>query len=258
MKKVNVNGKDARVNEVVEVTSDLRSMRGKRLRESLTRKWTEDFIDSETKELVTIEREEVILKKGIFLDDNAIQTIMFHQQAGEINEVVVTNQMRRGDCWDGPFTPFVVKGNVDNIPRKFLLWADGCENAIVCTKDFVELVGCDYYQVSEVKKLGGRIIYDDDSMTDKEKERCSWFQVFVDIIDYDMDNDGAFASKTTRKFLVFAYDADSASAIANKEITESFKNEKQPDEIKVSKITPFACDYMIDFDFCMAYRRKKE
>lgn len=249
-----MKGVDARVNEVVEVTSDLRVMRGKRLKESVCRYWTEDYVDQDTKEIVSIERYEVILKKGEYLDDTNIQTIMFHQQAGEVNEVTVTNQVRRGECWDGSFVPFVVKGSVDNIPRKFLLWADSCENAIACTKDFVELVGCNFYSIGEVKKLGGRILYDDESLTDEVKERCSWFQVCVELIDYDMTHDGAFAEKYTRKFLVFAYDVDSASAIANREINENYKNEKKPDEIKVSKATPFACDYLIDSDFCEAYR----
>jgi DNA-directed RNA polymerase subunit beta len=39
---------------------------------SVLRKWTEDFVDEDTGEVVTVERNEIILERDVVLDEESI------------------------------------------------------------------------------------------------------------------------------------------------------------------------------------------
>lgn len=78
-------------------------MLGRITAECVCRKWNEDFTDQDTGEIVTIERNEVIVPNHKVLDQDDMQQILFYIELGEIKDVLVTNQMRIGDA-DTQFT----------------------------------------------------------------------------------------------------------------------------------------------------------
>ena len=57
--------------------------------------WTEDFIDEDTGEIVSIERHEVIFQKGTKIDADLAARIQFCIESGEIEDVEVSNQCRQ-------------------------------------------------------------------------------------------------------------------------------------------------------------------
>ena len=69
--------------EIIE-TSDPKVMLEKWLAEPVLRKWTEDFVDESTGELVSVERTEPIITTGTYCSQDIVQLITFHLQAGDI------------------------------------------------------------------------------------------------------------------------------------------------------------------------------
>ncbi len=62
-----------------EIKADKKSLKkaiGRKLAARVLRKWTEDFVDEDTGEVVTIERNEIILERDIILDEDAVAHIL--------------------------------------------------------------------------------------------------------------------------------------------------------------------------------------
>lgn len=83
-------------NEVIITTSDTTQMHKMYLVDNLYRKWMEPFIDSDTGEVLEIERTELVLERGTYLDVDQLAVIAFHLQCGDITEVTVSDQRRLG------------------------------------------------------------------------------------------------------------------------------------------------------------------
>jgi len=66
--------------EVKVSKASLKKAVGRKLAARILRKWTEDFVDEDTGEVVTIERNEIILERDVILDEDNIDMIL---EAGE-------------------------------------------------------------------------------------------------------------------------------------------------------------------------------
>ena len=77
--------------EIIE-TSDPKVILDKWLAEPVLRKWTEDFVDESTGELVSVERTEPIITTGTYCSQDIVQLITFHLQAGDIETVKVSER----------------------------------------------------------------------------------------------------------------------------------------------------------------------
>ena len=62
--------------EISASAKDLKKAIGRKLAARVLRKWTEDFVDEDTGEVVTIERNEIILERDIVLDEENIELIV--------------------------------------------------------------------------------------------------------------------------------------------------------------------------------------
>ncbi len=56
--------------------------------------WEESFIDEDTGETVTIERNEILFDRGTLIDQDTLAKIRFSMEADGIKEVEVSNQNR--------------------------------------------------------------------------------------------------------------------------------------------------------------------
>jgi len=83
-------------NEIIRRTSKIEEMEGNYLAQRLLRTWTEEFIDQDTGEVVTVPRNEIIFDKGVFIDGDVLSQINFFLQSGDIQKVLVSNQKRMG------------------------------------------------------------------------------------------------------------------------------------------------------------------
>ena len=62
--------------EVKTTRKELEKAHGRKLAARVLRSWTEDFVDEDTGEVVTIERNEIILERDSILDDEAIEKVL--------------------------------------------------------------------------------------------------------------------------------------------------------------------------------------
>ncbi len=62
--------------EVKATAKELKKSIGRKLAARVLRKWTEDFVDEDTGEVVTIERNEIILERDVVLDEENINLIL--------------------------------------------------------------------------------------------------------------------------------------------------------------------------------------
>jgi DNA-directed RNA polymerase subunit beta len=74
--------------EIPAKKKDLNKAIGRKLAARVLRKWTEDFVDEDTGEVVTIERNEIILERDIELDEENIEQII----AAETETVIVQRE----------------------------------------------------------------------------------------------------------------------------------------------------------------------
>lgn len=59
-------------NEIRYFTSDPKKMLNKYLVQRVLKTWTEDFIDEDTNEVVSIERNELLFQRGILIDQDVL------------------------------------------------------------------------------------------------------------------------------------------------------------------------------------------
>ena len=83
---------DTRKDEVRYITSDPKKMINKYIVSTVCKTWTEDFIDEDTGEVVSIERNEVLFPRGTFIDPDVLARIQFSMQADGIKEVEVATR----------------------------------------------------------------------------------------------------------------------------------------------------------------------
>ena len=150
---------ETKKNEVREITSDIRQMKGKYLVYDLKRSWKEDFVDKGSGEVVSIERKELIYERGTLLQAEELSRIQFFMSEGSISEVEVSNQKRMSyEFKNRHMYPYMAQVDVEDKKRKFLMLASSVDNALEIVKDFVELNYIGRYQVSMVKEYENHII----------------------------------------------------------------------------------------------------
>ncbi len=90
--------------EEIEVTdAKLKKAIGRRLAARVLRKWIEDFVDEDTGEVVTIERNEIIIERDVVLDEENIQlikeaeaeTIILQKEDLDIDYTIIYNTLQK-------------------------------------------------------------------------------------------------------------------------------------------------------------------
>lgn len=85
---------ETRKTEIRYVTSDPKKMLNMYLAKRVLKTWEESFIDEDTGETVTIERNEILFDRGTLIDQDTLAKIRFSMEADGIKEVEVSNQNR--------------------------------------------------------------------------------------------------------------------------------------------------------------------
>ncbi|WP_303236188.1 RNA polymerase subunit sigma [Phocaeicola coprophilus] len=152
-KKKNQTRVETRKDEIRVTTRDLKQMLNKYLVHNLFRKWTEDFMDQDTGEVVSIERNELILEAGTYLGKEECSTINFYIQEGSITEVEVSNQKRMAFENDrDALVPYIAQVMLDK-KKKFLLKAQNIDQAREIVKDYTELNFKGPYRITLLKEF---------------------------------------------------------------------------------------------------------
>lgn len=156
-----------------EFTSDPKKMLGKYLAERVCKTWSEDFIDEDTGEKVTIERSEVLFERGMKLTQESIQQVMFSIQSEEIKGVNVTDRgglRQRSEC----VAKYLVRvtGSFGGTAYVYVAGLETPELAAQCVQDwgmvysFSDVQG-DTYTITDSQQTQLIAIYQNQGLTQK-------------------------------------------------------------------------------------------
>lgn len=160
---------ETRKTEQRYVTSDPAKMLNMYLAKSVYKTWNEDFIDEDTQEKITIERNELLFTRGTLIDQDTLARIRFSMEADGIKEVEVSNQKRMAfENENKCLFPYIAQAQISDKKYKFLLYATGLDNVIAILKDYIELNYQSGFTLTMAKEFDSCII-----LTDNLKERCS-------------------------------------------------------------------------------------
>jgi hypothetical protein len=158
---------ETRKTEQRYITSDPAKMLNMYLAKSVYKTWNEDFIDVDTNEKTTIERNELLFSRGTLIDQDTLAQIRFSMEADGIKEVEVSNQKRMAfENENKCLYPYIAQAQIDDKKYKFLLYATGLENVIAILKDYIELNYQSGFTLTMAKEFDSCII-----LTDNLKER---------------------------------------------------------------------------------------
>lgn len=164
---------ESRLTEIRLKTLKPEEMLNKYLGEDVVKKYKEDFTDQDTGEVKTIEKKEVLHKKGTLINQDVLAKIKFDIASGDIKEPIeVTNQNREAfeysNTWMHPWLAKVAIGEKDkNV--KFLLYGQHIDNVLLILRDYIELNFKGGFTISEVKRFDDCVILED-TLSDKMSE----------------------------------------------------------------------------------------
>jgi len=185
---------ETRKDEVRYFTSEPKEMLNKYLVADVLQKWTEDFMDEDTQEVVSIERTQKLFEKGRLIDQDLLTQIQFYIQAGSIKEVEVSNQKRLAfECQNTRLHPWQAQAEIGDKKYKFLLYASGIANVIEILNDYIELNYASGFTLVMAKEMdyclsvysGYVITYD--SLCGSSYEVCKDFNESLNIYDNIID-----------------------------------------------------------------------
>ena len=267
-------------NETIITTSDTSQMHKKYLVNNLFRTWMEPFVDPDTGEIIEVERSELVLERGTYLDVDQLAVIQFHLQAGDVKEVTVSDQKRLGHfgtAWG--LIPWQVTVQLGK-KYKVILLAQNIFQALDIVEDWAELKFDQVFSICSAKEFKQHyFIFDDDvrmvlengvEIPEDESEEIkhavySFYSVEVNA-KLGEDNEKYF------RFLVYARDVDNAKMLIEKflrgKVRETPYGQLLPFvdvlaaeallQINVITATKVKCHSVIGLEFTEAYNTKQE
>lgn len=231
--------------EIIITTSNLEEMKGLYLAERLFRKWSEDFADEDTGEVVSIERKEVLFSKGTLLDSKVLSELNFFLQSGDIKEVRVTNQQRECERVFGYASLWQSQIVLNGKKKTLYLYANSVENAIAITEDYVEQKYQGSFDLKLLKELDySNLLAESDSEKEQELDELDVYKMEIELIE-----DG---EKYNSSYVVHGTDAEDCKKVIYDFIMKNrIKESRNVDfEIKIISAKTIPCNYIIDAEFC--------
>lgn len=286
MAKEKINTKK---NEVRYITDNPKRMLGKWLPNDILQKWTEDFLDKDTGEVVTIERSQKLFERGTYIDQNVLAQIQFHIQAGTIKEVEVSNQKRIAfERQNTGLSPWTAQAEIGDRKHKFLLYASSITNVIEILNDYIELNYTESFFIVNIKKMDSCIILTDNFSKKKVDIDMAYLKgeigtsEYVEHIDSESEEIGDVQQKKfyqlevkityddnveiTQTFIVHTPDTERALMVISQYLKKLEADHKEVHEkngwaeyqergfkLCIEKAAPMPVGAFIPKDFTMAY-----
>lgn len=279
---------ETRKDEVRYFTSEPKEMLNKYLVADVFQKWTEDFLDEDSGEVVTIERTQKLFERGLLIDQELLTQISFHLQTGDIKEVEVSNQKRLAfERQNTRLHPWQAQAEIGGKKFKFLLYASGIANVIEILNDYIELNYASGFTLVMAKEMDFCIILTDTFEKQKVDLEKAYLKDEISLDEYmearynDMNDEEEIKEKkfyqleikitypndfeTTRNFVVHTFDTDRAMMIIsfylktleveNKKNAEENGSEYEIRDFKlcIEKAASLPISAFVPKEFSMAY-----
>ncbi len=227
---MNTNKKEieTRLTEMKFRTNDPKKLRDKYLASRALRTWTEDFVDGDTGEIISIERNEIIMERGTLLTPEKISELSFFFQSGDLKDVEVTTQERPGDIREF-YRPCLCEATVHVFPgpnKKYLLHAISIGQAYEIITDYVELFNPGQNTITSIKSLCEYTYIHPAKETDEDEFRdmVPFYKAQGCITFLDETHDLTHPAKETHKFILQAYDVKEANDIVKRALAKAEDN----------------------------------
>ena len=251
---------ETKFDEIVETTSNIEVMKGKYLAERLLRSWNEDFIDEDTGEVLSVQRNEILLNKGTLLDNHNMTEINFWLQSGDITEVKLSNQKR--DCtrvFKG-VNLWLVSIELNSKKKTIYLYASSVENAIDIATDYIEQNHSGSFALKNLKELDYINLIIEESEEDEDEIEADGKDVSIYVVNVEITEDeGSYKNS----FILKSNDVESAKkSIEDYLIKKKVQSNIIPEfEIKILQAKTIACNFIVDPEFSIKYfdeQKKKD
>lgn len=251
-------------------TASENTMYRKYIAEDVYQRWTEDFIDEDTKEVVSIERKQKLFECGTYLDKGKISEVMFAIQAEQIENIAVTDTpydvLRFITNGLFPWEVSVMAGKTGELKRQYLVRAQSVEQAITISLEYagmyLGLTG--WTSVKSVKNCDYHIIEDSDecipvNAPEDYDADFDYFKVTVQSRFYnDLDED---IEKRNHTYIIKSHDVGEAKEritdYCEKKWEETLKSNPRNSFI-VLKAQPYDTDGIVPLSYCELYHEKQE
>lgn len=277
---------ETKKNEERYTTSDPREMLNMYFAKRVLKTWTEDFVDEDTGQVTSIERNEVLFERGDLIDQDRLAQIRFYIEEGSITEVEVSNQKRVAfELQNTYLRPYIAQAEIKDKKHKFLFYASTLDSALLILKDYIELNYSFGFTIVMVKEFDSCIILTDtlkgrkidtlpldweeadlnveeDSEEDKPDEK-KFYQIEAKIT---FGEDG----ESFQTFVVHTFGVDRAMMLitnflikrqderAEADKKRGFEFEKKELHAAVEAAKPIPAGRFIPQEFSMAYIETKE
>lgn len=150
---------ESRKSEIRYITDDPNKMLGKWVARRAIKTWNENFIDEDTGKEVSIERSEVLLDRGTYINQDILCSIKFMMEEGSLKEVEVSNQNRQGILHESNFLyPYKGTVKIDGKNKTVLLYANSVANALIILTDYIELHFRGGFEITAIKEMDYAVV----------------------------------------------------------------------------------------------------
>lgn len=253
-------------------TSDTNEMVGKYLPRPVIKTYNEDFMDDDTKEVITIERSEVLVDQGHITKELA-STIAFFIASGDIKDVEVCEDpvLDMTLYTSGALRPYSVEIH-NNIGEKsqYIAHAQTLAQAIRIATEFAQVYKglCGWVSVSRVVVVNAVFIPDDDKCIPEDERKSpelehNYFKVQVRT-EWEDELTGA-PKKRDRYFVIAAEEVGEAKErmarwldITAAESKERGEGDAPGDKVRrtIRKATPFEAECIVPREFSELYHEE--
>lgn len=262
-----------RFDAVNTITDKPAEMIGYYFAEPVYKTWKEDITDGDTGEIITIDRRELLFKRGASITPETAASLTFLYEAGEINGLLTVTDQRRAATEAGIYglRPYSVVAAINRKSYKFILQAQNVDLALEVARDWIELNYDGEFLIKSVTELNNVVILNSYlekidplgeaqviSNPDSEAEGDRFYKAEAEVkIDYFDDDDPGEVNFT---FLVKTADIDTARSAASAWIANRIQNDWQGRQVKhitttLTAAVPFTCTAIINRLFCEAYKQ---
>lgn len=207
--------------------------------EDITRTWKEDLTDEETGEVTTFTRKEIVVKKGMYIDNEIASQISFYQQAGELEAVWCSNECREGKVEQHEIMYKYKVVLKDKKRKSALLWAQSVKQAYEVASDWFELNSDKKFIINSISEIKRNVyLKNEDSNTGK-------LYFIESILTYDNSTEQSKA-----KYII---EADNTDMAQNTLIEYIRKEYDGVNDIRLEVVRPLKYDTIIPKDFSLPY-----
>jgi hypothetical protein len=228
----------------------------------IVRTYPEDFINEDTGETVTIDRNEILYSKGDHISQDDFSALLFHFQSGELKEVSLSDQYRPGYVFGSSWSIWQVNA-AGHIKLNMLLSAPNANLAYEIAKDYIELNYSGGFKITGIKLFTANIVIEnntEEKENNGKKVENNWYSISSVVKEDTEEDEEVEVENRAYDFIVYADTVETAKEIIEEWVAKRRIENKQtePYVVNILSAKTINCNTIVPEDFWMAYKEDSE